>query len=276
MDIILQERRAYAYTGGRPFDASRRVAVFIHGGQNDHSVWALQTRWFAHHGWSVLALDLPGHGNSEGPPLTSIAAMADWVAAWLTALGVARAALIGHSMGSLIALELAGRDKAPVSAIALLGAAVPMTVSESLLSATRDDPAAAIDMITAWSHSGWAQKPQAPGPGAFLNWGGRRLMQRVAARHGASVLPTDFAAVNAYQDGLVRAEQVDCPALLLLGGRDVMTPPRATKSLVAALGDSKTVILPDAGHAMMGESPDAVLDALAAFLNGAMAEAPTP
>lgn len=275
MDIILQDRRAYAYTGGRPFDAGGRVAVFIHGGQNDHSVWALQTRWFAHHGWSVLALDLPGHGNSDGPPLTSIAAMADWVAAWLTTLGVTRAALIGHSMGSLIALELAGRADAPVSAIALLGAAVPMAVSDTLLAATRKDPAAAIDMITAWSHSGWAQKPQSPGPGAYLNWGARRLMQRVAARHGAEVLPTDFSAVNAYRDGLARAEQVNCPALLLLAGRDVMTPPRATKSLAGALRNSRTMILPEAGHAMMGEAPDAVLDALAGFLNQAVPAAQT-
>jgi len=270
MDIILNERRAYAYTGGRPFDATRRVAVFIHGGQNDHSVWALQTRWFGHHGWSVLALDLPGHGNSDGPPLTSIAAMADWVAAWLSALGIERAALVGHSMGTLIALELAGRENAPVSAIALLGAAVPMAVSDTLLAATRDDPAAAIDMITAWSHSGWAQKPQAPGPGAYLNWGGRRLMQRIAARHGADVLPTDFAAVNAFQDGLARAERVACPALLIMGGRDVMTPPKATKTLVAALKDVRSVSLPEAGHAMMGEAPDAVLSALAQFLNQAV------
>lgn len=271
MDIILNDRRAYAYTGGRPFDATRRVAVFIHGGQNDHSVWALQTRWFAHHGWSVLALDLPGHGNSDGPPLTSIAAMADWVAAWLNALGIERAALVGHSMGTLIALELAGRDKAPVSAIALLGAAVPMAVSDTLLAATRDDPTAAIDMITAWSHSGWAQKPQAPGPGAYLNWGGRRLMQRIAARHGAEVLPTDFAAVNAFQDGLARAERVDCPALLIMGGRDVMTPPKATKTLAATLKDVRSVTLPEAGHAMMGEAPDAVLSALVQFLNQAVA-----
>ena len=270
MDIILNDRRAYAYTGGRPFDATRRVAVFIHGGQNDHSVWALQTRWFAHHGWSVLALDLPGHGNSDGPPLTSIAAMADWVAAWLSTLGIERAALVGHSMGTLIALELAGRDKAPVSAIALLGAAVPMAVSDTLLAATREDPAAAIDMITAWSHSGWAQKPQAPGPGAYLNWGGRRLMQRIAARHGADVLPTDFAAVNAFQDGLACAERVDCPALLIMGGRDVMTPPKATKTLAAALKDVRSVTLPEAGHAMMGEAPDAVLSALAQFLNQAV------
>ena len=270
MDIILNDRRAYAYTGGRPFDPTRRVAVFIHGGQNDHSVWALQTRWFAHHGWSVLALDLPGHGNSDGPPLTSIAAMADWVAAWLSALGIERAALVGHSMGTLIALELAGRDKASVSAIALLGAAVPMAVSDTLLAATREDPAAAIDMITAWSHSGWAQKPQAPGPGAYLNWGGRRLMQRIAARHGADVLPTDFAAVNAFQDGLACAERVDCPALLIMGGRDVMTPPKATKTLAAALKDVRSVTLPEAGHAMMGEAPDAVLSALAQFLNQAV------
>ncbi len=102
----------YAYTGGRPFDAARPTVVFIHGVLNDHSVWILQSRHLAHQGWNVLAIDLPGHGRSGGQPPASVEQAADGVLALLRAAGVARAALVGHSFGSLIALEAAARSPA--------------------------------------------------------------------------------------------------------------------------------------------------------------------
>ena len=69
MALTVADRRAYAATGGKAFDAVQPTIAFLHGGGMDHTVWALQTRWFAHHGRNVLALDLPGHGRSEGPAL---------------------------------------------------------------------------------------------------------------------------------------------------------------------------------------------------------------
>ncbi|WP_429405041.1 alpha/beta fold hydrolase [Paraburkholderia sp. MM5482-R1] len=99
MIVTVQGKPAYAYTGGKPFDASLPTAVFIHGAEHDHSVWALQSRYFAHHGFGVLAVDLPGHRRSAGPALASIAALADWLAALLDAVGVTRAFVAGHSMG---------------------------------------------------------------------------------------------------------------------------------------------------------------------------------
>ncbi len=266
MEHRIDGRRAWAYTGGRAFDPALPTVVFIHGAQNDHSVWALQSRWFAHHGWSVLAVDLPGHGNSDGPALASVAAMGEWVSELLRQAGVERAALVGHSMGSLIALDIASRAPDTVSALALVGTALPMQVSEALLTMTRDAPAQAIDLITSWSYHGWAQKPQSPGPGSFVAWGGRRLMQRVAARHGDAVLATDFAAVDGYKDAAAAAARVSCPVLVLSGDRDMMTPPRAARAMAKALSDSRTVLIPGAGHAVMNEAPDATLEALAAFL----------
>ena len=110
MELNLSGHKAYAYTGGKPFDPALPCAVFVHGAQNDHSVWGLQTRWFANHGFSVLAVDLPGHNRSEGAPLTSVEELADWVMALVAAAGVKAPALVfGHSMGSLIALECAAR-----------------------------------------------------------------------------------------------------------------------------------------------------------------------
>ena len=143
MLIDIDGKRAYAYTGGKRFDASLPAVVFIHGAQHDHSVWILQSRYLAHHGYAVLAIDLPGHGRSEGPGLSSVEAMADWTLDLLAAAGAKRAAIVGHSMGSLIALECASRetsdaDTPTIDRIALVASAYPMQVSDALLDATLD------------------------------------------------------------------------------------------------------------------------------------------
>jgi pimeloyl-ACP methyl ester carboxylesterase len=158
---------AYAYTGGRPWPAAiepGRCVVFLHGALNDHSVWTLLARWYANHGFAVLAVDQPGHGRSDGPPLASIEALADWLVALLDAAGVATAHFVGHSMGSLIALEAAGRAPQRAAGLVMIGTAYPMKVSPALLETARDDPPRAIAMVNAFSHSSIASKPSYPGP----------------------------------------------------------------------------------------------------------------
>jgi pimeloyl-ACP methyl ester carboxylesterase len=255
---------AYCYTGGKRFDAAQPTAVFIHGAQNDHSVWILQTRYFAHHGLNVLALDLPGHGRSKGPAKTSVEAMADWLLALLDAAGVERALLIGHSMGSLIALEASHKAPQRVSHLALLGSTWPMKVSDALLDTSRSDEQSAIDMVNIWSHSTIAPKPSCPAPGFTTIGGARRLMQRMSQINPDHLFYTDFFACNAYAGGQAAAEAVRCPALFIFGSKDMMTPPRSTKLLTTAIAHGKIVSV-DAGHSLMAEQPDAVLDALFAF-----------
>jgi pimeloyl-ACP methyl ester carboxylesterase len=264
--LDVQGKHAYFYTGGRPFDATLPTIVFIHGAQNDHSVWALQTRYFAHHGFGVLALDLPGHGRSDGPALASVEAMADWLLALLAAAGAGPAILVGHSMGSLVALEASHRAPERVRGLALLGTTYPMKVADALLETARTDEARAIDMVNIWSHSSIAQKPSCPGPGFYVMGGARGLMQRMSARNPAQLFHTDFSACNAYANGQVAAEAARCPVLFVFGVQDVMTPARSTKMLTGAIAHGKVVTV-NAGHAMMAEQPDAVLDALAGFAN---------
>jgi pimeloyl-ACP methyl ester carboxylesterase len=269
MDLGIPGSRIHAYTGGKPFDPRLPCVVFVHGAQHDHSVWILQSRYLAHHGHAVLALDLPGHGRSEGPPERTVEAIAERVAGALAPLASPRLLLAGHSMGSLIALEVARRLPARVAGVALLGTAAPMRVSDALLAATRDDPAAAMDMINVWSHSPalapFAARPGNPAPGFNVVWQNLRLMQRIAAVNGADVLPTDFAACNAYDGALDAARALQCPALFVLGERDQMTPPRAAQSLIGACAQPQVVQLPATGHAMMAENPDGVRRALASF-----------
>ncbi len=263
MDLVVEGEPAYAYTGSRTFDPTLPVLVFIHGAQHDHSVWGLQTRYLAHHGFSVLAPDLPGHGRSAGSPRTTIEAMADWVLALLSAAGARRAALIGHSMGSLIALEAAARAPDSVSRLVMVATAAPMTVSDALLSAARDDEQAAFEMINLWSHSGVTHRPGSPGPGFSPFVANLRLMQR--QRPG--VLLNDFSTCNTYTRALERAASLRCPVQFVLGSADAMTPPKAARALIAACPDARVVTIPGAGHNSMAERPDAVLDALRTFLS---------
>ena len=262
MQLAIRGTDAYAYTGGKTFDPALPTLVFIHGAEHDHCVWVLQTRYLAHHGFGVLAVDLPGHGRSGGTPLASVEAIADWIVAVLDAARVTKAALIGHSMGSLVAIECAARYPDRVSKVALVGTAFPMKVSDELLTATRDDEPLAQDMVNIWSHAAYAQYPSNPGPGFWVMGENLRLMQR----QKPGVMYADFAACNNYTNGIEAAKQVRCPALLIMGKRDLMTPPRAAKEIASALADKRSIEIPGAGHALMAEKPDEVLEALRGFL----------
>lgn len=261
MLVDIHGRQAYCYTGGKPFDPALPVVVLIHGAQNDHSVWALQSRSLAHAGCAVLAPDLPGHGRSTGAALASVEAMADWLLALLDAAGVARAVLAGHSMGSLVALEAAARAPTKVAGLGLVGTTYPMRVADTLLATARDDEPAAIEMVASWSHSVWLPGPSSAGPGTSVLNVARRLMQRMSARNPGGLFHTDFAACNAYANGEAAAAALTCPVTFVLGKQDVMTPPRSTALLTSAIRHGKVVHV-DAGHAMMAEAPDAVRVAL--------------
>lgn len=261
MKLVVNGREAYAYTGGKPFDPALPTIVFIHGALNDHSVWTLLARWAAHHGFGVLAVDLPGHMKSAGPALASVEALADWLLGLLDAAGVQQAALVGHSMGSLVALEAAGRAPARVSRLVMVGTAYPMKVSPALLAMSRDEPLAAIDLVTSLSVSSLAQKPGYPGPGVWLRGGVRALSRLVLAKQGdAALFHTDFAACDGYRGGLEAAARATAPATLILGRRDQMTPAKAAGEIAAAL--KARIATVDAGHSLMAEAPDAVLGAL--------------
>ena len=254
-------KRVYAYTGTKALVPSQRSVMFIHGAANDHSVWGLQSRYFAYHGFNVLAIDLPGHGRSVGPALPSIEEAAAWVITVLEGVDASRAALVGHSMGSLIALETAAQYPGRIDKLALVATAFPMKVSDELLGTARERDHAALEMINVWSHSAAGQTGGNRVPGQWIMGGSMRLLERTAAP-----LYNDFNACNQYAAGVQSAAKVTWPVLMIAGSRDVMTPPRATKALTEKLSNLKSVTIEGSGHDLMAEQPDAVLDALIGFL----------
>ena len=261
---------AYAYTGGKPLDTTLPCVVFCHGALHDHSVWTLLARWCAHHGYSVLAIDLPGHGRSPGPMPDSVEASADWLLALLAAAGVrSQATLVGHSMGSLIALEAAARAPDLVQRLVMVGTAYPMKVSQALLDTARDAPLKAIDMVNAFSISTLAAKPSFPGPGMWLHGSNRALMRRVLAGPNAkgcaiNLFHHDFSVCDRYANALAAAAQVRCPVTMVLGAQDQMTPPRSTREIAAALKAS--IVTLNSGHSLPAEDPEGLLAALAQAL----------
>src|SRR3954466_10758235 len=258
MQLSVNGVDTFVATGGRPFDPSLQAVVMLHGAGFDHSTWALHSRWFAHHGYSVLAPDLPGHGRSSGKPLPTVADMADWTAALLDAAGAAKARLVGHSMGSLIALETAARRPAKVSALSLIGTAATMTVGPDLLKAAEANDPTAIDMVSIWGLGFQAELGGSLAPGLWMHSAAQRVLEQ--GRPG--VLFNDLSACDSYHNALVAAAQIAVPTTLILGERDMMTPAKAGKALAAALPNSRTVVLRGAGHMMMVERPDELLSAL--------------
>lgn len=258
MEIKIDGKTVFAATGGQPFAAEQPVIVFVHGSGCDHTVWALQTRYFSHRDKSVLAVDLPGHGRSAGPAFETIEDLADWLARVLDALDVQDAAIVGHSMGSLIALSFATRHGERTRAIALLGTAIPMGVADPLLAAAKANDHVAYEMITLWGHSKAGQIGGSQTPGGWITGAGLRLLERSAP----DVLFHDLNACNDFAIASGAIDSIDCPTLVIAADRDVMTPPAAAMELASQIKDARIISISDCGHMMMAEKPDQVLNAL--------------
>jgi pimeloyl-ACP methyl ester carboxylesterase len=261
MELSVDGRKVYAATGGRTFDPARPAVLLVHGAGMDHTVWQLPARWLAWHGHAVLAVDLPGHGRSQGPALDSVAELARWLGRVMDAAGLKRAAIMGHSMGGAVALEAAAALPDRVTRIALLGTAAAMPVNPALLQAAREAPERAYGMMTAWSHAAAARMGGNPVPGLWMTGGSLALL----ARNAPGVLHMDLAACAAWSTGREAAGRVRCPALTILAANDVMTPPRNGAELARLIPDSTTVTVSDCGHMLLTEQPTATLDALIAF-----------
>jgi len=262
MKLTVDGREVFATTGGTDFDPAKPAVIFLHGAGFDRTAWRLQTRWFAHHGRSVLAVDFPAHGWSAGPMLASVAAMADWTAELIAAAGVSSAALVGHSMGALVALDCAARHADRVRALALFGVAVQMPVHPEMLESAKANTLKVPELMTFWGMCNALHKGGMVSPGLWL----RRESLAVLAGNKPDVIHGDLAACNAYKDAAVRASSVKCPTVLVLGDGDLMAPAAKAKPLASAIVGAKAVVIANCGHFMMVERPDETLEALKPYV----------
>jgi pimeloyl-ACP methyl ester carboxylesterase len=253
---------AHASTGGVVLEGDAAVVLFIHGAGMDSTVWQLQTRYFAYRGLRSVAVDLPAHGRSEGAALSSVEEMAEWVARFMAAAGFAHAHVVGHSMGTFVALELARRHPSLVASLILCGTATAMPVHPDLLTAAEQDLPAAAALMAAWGHAQPAHVGGNPTPGFWMLGGAQALVERSAP----GVLATDFKACMAYVDALVAATTVACPCTVVVGLGDKMTPPKSGRTLADAISGATLVELTGTGHQMMTEDPRALQRSIAATI----------
>ena len=270
MYLQVNHHKTYCYTAGKTIDVAKPAVVFIHGVLNDHSVWALQSRYMANHGWNVLAIDLPGHCKSDGNAPVSVEESATFIAALLDAAGIQKAALVGHSWGSLIALEAAAKLGNRITHLVLVGTAFPMKVSSALLDASLNDPMAALKMTNVFSRSTLAAPPSALGPGTWVYGTSLALGRRVLASNTReNVFHRGFKACDDYANGEGAISLVTCPVLFLLGAQDQMTQAKSAQLLIdkaKSTGKDFSVMRLAVGHHQMTEAPEETLMAIRDFL----------
>jgi pimeloyl-ACP methyl ester carboxylesterase len=262
MHLTVDGHDIFVARGGKPFEPAKPTVVFLHGAGCDRTGWVLPARYFAHHGWSALAPDLPGHGLSKGAALTSVADMANWVEQLLDAAGVRAAALVGHSMGGAIAIETAARLGNRITALGLVGTAAAIPVGPPLLDAAQKNPEAAYDMMTAWGVGATAKRGGNPVPGLWLSGG----VRQVFGLNAPGVLATDLGACAAWTTGATAAARLTCPTTVITGSLDLMTPAKKGEELAKLIAGARLTRLHGVGHMIMAEAPDAFLDALVAGL----------
>ena len=255
MRIELENQNVFVSTGSGPIRREAQTITFIHGAGHDHSVWTMYARFFVRKGYNVIAVDLPGHGQTDGPSLGTISDMSNWIANILKLLNIRTTVLVGHSMGSLVAAQLANDRPLVCERIVMLGVSMPMPVSDVLMSAAAGGHHAAFDMANYWSHAKQSDSRSNPGVWKF------GLNNRLMERNGADTFYADLQACNSFS-GLARLK---VPSLIILGEFDQMTPFKSGVRVGETFG-SRIVKIGGAGHAVLTEQPNEVLDALWDFV----------
>ncbi|MEX1004577.1 MAG: alpha/beta hydrolase [Acidimicrobiia bacterium] len=256
MEIAVSGLRVFAHTGGVDLRPGQTTVMLLHGAGNDHTIWRFMTRRLAGRGRPVVAPDLPGHGKSEGPALASVEDMATWCLDFADAVGAGDLVVVGHSMGSLITMEVATRAPQRVVGVALLATAEQMDVHEDLQSAADRLDGSAADLIVGWTHSGRSRFGHHEAPGMWMAGVNRRLLER-----NADALPTDLKATAAW-DGAAAFSAVDVPTLIVVGERDRMVPARLGRQLRDTLADVELVEVPGGSHASLYDHPSEVVPPL--------------
>lgn len=252
MYFEINGKQVFATTGGKPFDNSKPVVVFLAGSGLDHTFWALHSRFFAFRQYAVLCLDTPGHTHSEGPALSSIEALADWLNDVVTTLDIKNMSIVAHSQGCLVALEYAARYPDRLRTLSLITSGLATPVNDYLLQAAREDPLAAVDMMISWGFGPAGHLHQGPIPGNSMAAGGYKIMWR----NSPNELATDLQACNDYQNGTVAAAAVSCPVQVIIAGKDRMAAAKATATLVEHLPDPSVARIAESGHMLPLEVPN--------------------
>jgi len=259
MEMIANDAPVYVATGGKEFDANLPTVLFLHGSGGDHRTWALQTRWFAYHGYSVLAPDLPEHSLSGGAAFKTIEESGPWLAEFLDKAGVKSAHVVGHSQGFLSALELYKTAPKTCASLCAVATAAAIPVNQALIDTAKDSSAKAAHMMCNWGFGPQAHMGRSSVPGMQPIAISRAIMSR-------NPLAADLQACADYTSGMDVVKTLDVPMFCILGNKDKMTPIKAGLALAQAAGATSETI-DGGGHMLPLEAPKHVLRYLKEFIS---------
>ena len=243
MIFQVENKNVHASDAGQGIDRNKETIIFLHGSGLSHIVWSLTEQFFSNKRYNVLSLDLPGHGNSEGPCLDSIEKIADWLEQVFVKLQLTNLILVGHSQGCLDILEYAYKYKNRLNKIVFISGSNKMPVHPDLIELAKNGDSDAVKLMMKWGYEGSKK---------FI--GGNPVERIIQSPKDISkILAVDLIACNSYANGSNAAKSIKCPTMIVFGALDKMVNLEVGKKFANLIEDSTTHIINGCGHMIMIE-----------------------
>ena len=253
----MENKNVHASDSGQGIDTKKDTIVFLHGSGLSHIVWSLAEQFFSSKNFNVLSLDLPGHGNSDGPCLDSIEKIADWLENVFDKLKLKDLILVGHSQGCLEILEYSHKYKERLKKLVFIGGSNKMPVHPDLIELAQNGHSDAVKLMMKWGYEGSKK---------FI--GGNPVEKIIQSpRDISEILAVDLKACNNYSNGSEAAKDIDFPSMLILGELDKMINLEAGKKFSNLIKNSTTHVIKGCGHMIMIEKAFEMREKILEFLN---------
>jgi len=252
----IENKNIHASDAGQGIDPKKETIVFLHGSGLSHIVWSLTEQFFSNKNFNVLSIDLPGHGNSDGPCLDTIEKIADWLEQVFISLNLEKLTLVGHSQGCLEILEYASKYKNRLKKIVFIGGSNKMPVHSDLIDLAKNGDSDAVKLMMKWGYEGSKK---------FI--GGNPVEKIIQSpRDIREILAVDLVACNNYKNGTDAAKSIECPSLFIFGSLDKMVNLEAGKKFSNLVKNSTVHVIEGCGHMIMIEKAFEMRDKVLEFL----------
>jgi len=252
----IENKNVYASDAGQDIDKKKDTIVFLHGSGLSHIVWSLTEQFFSNNNFNVLSVDLPGHGNSDGPCLDTIEKIADWLDKVFIKLNLNEVILVGHSQACLEILEYSYKYKNRLKKLVFIGGSYKMPVNQDLIDLAENGDSGAVKLMMKWGYEGSKK---------FI--GGNPVEKIIQSpRDISKILAVDLVACNNYTNGSNAAKAIDCPSMLIFGVLDKMVNIEVGKKFANLINNSTTHVIEGCGHMIMIEKAFEMRDKVLEFL----------
>ena len=233
----------FVSTGGFDFDEKKPSILLMHGSGLTHIVWSLHEQFYASQGFNVLSVDLPGHGNSEGPALKSIEEISNWIKFLMEKINISKITIVGHSQGCLVGIDFASRYSDLISSLVLVSGSYKMPVNQDLIDLAEAGDEKTVLLMMKWGYEGSK---------AFI--GGNPVKKIInSSREIREILAVDLNACNKYKTGKESLEKINCPTLCIFGDLDKMVPLKVGNKMAELIKNSETKVISNCGHMIIFE-----------------------